>query len=257
MNILFTICGRAGSKGVRGKNARDFLNIPLVWYSLAAIKLYVDDHRHDGNTYSICANTDSADLIRLIERTGMPVAIIRRDAELAGDKVPKVLVIRDCLVREQQRTGQTIDMVVDLDLTSPLRRLADIDRAIDIKTQRPDVDCVFSVAEARRNPMFNMVKVVDGYAVRAIPTDFTARQQAPDFFDVNGSIYAYRPKALLKKEPATFFNSNNACFTMPDTGILDIDNERDYELMQVIASYLYKTDPAYGRIAAAAANLAQ
>jgi hypothetical protein len=25
MNILFTLCGRAGSKGVKGKNARDFL----------------------------------------------------------------------------------------------------------------------------------------------------------------------------------------------------------------------------------------
>ena len=35
MNILFTLCGRAGSKGVKGKNARDFLDIPLAWYSLA------------------------------------------------------------------------------------------------------------------------------------------------------------------------------------------------------------------------------
>ena len=31
MNILFTLCGRAGSKGVRGKNARDFRGAPLVW----------------------------------------------------------------------------------------------------------------------------------------------------------------------------------------------------------------------------------
>ena len=40
MNILFTLCGRAGSKGVKGKNARDFLNVPLVWYSMANIALY-------------------------------------------------------------------------------------------------------------------------------------------------------------------------------------------------------------------------
>ena len=27
MDILFTLCGRAGSKGVKGKNARHFLDI--------------------------------------------------------------------------------------------------------------------------------------------------------------------------------------------------------------------------------------
>ena len=42
MKILFTLCGRAGSKGVKGKNARDFLDIPLVWYSMANIVLYKD-----------------------------------------------------------------------------------------------------------------------------------------------------------------------------------------------------------------------
>ena len=42
MNILFTLCGRAGSKGVKGKNARDFLDVPLVWYSMANIVLYME-----------------------------------------------------------------------------------------------------------------------------------------------------------------------------------------------------------------------
>ena len=44
MNILFTLCGRAGSKGVKGKNARDFLDVPLVWYSMANIALYIEEY---------------------------------------------------------------------------------------------------------------------------------------------------------------------------------------------------------------------
>lgn len=32
MNILFTLCGRAGSKGVKGKNARDFWI--YLWYGI-------------------------------------------------------------------------------------------------------------------------------------------------------------------------------------------------------------------------------
>ena len=40
MNLLFTVCGRAGSKGVTGKNLRNFCGAPLVWYTLAAVSVY-------------------------------------------------------------------------------------------------------------------------------------------------------------------------------------------------------------------------
>ena len=40
MSILFTVCGRAGSKGFQSKNLKDFLGVPLVYYTLAAIRLW-------------------------------------------------------------------------------------------------------------------------------------------------------------------------------------------------------------------------
>ena len=53
MNILFTLCGRAGSKGVKGKNARDFLDIPLAWYSVAGITLYIEKYGSSVNTNNV------------------------------------------------------------------------------------------------------------------------------------------------------------------------------------------------------------
>ena len=50
MNILFTLCGRAGSKGVKGKNVRNFLDIPLAWYSVAGISLYIEKYGSSENT---------------------------------------------------------------------------------------------------------------------------------------------------------------------------------------------------------------
>ena len=41
MNILFTICGRAGSKGIKNKNIRHFCGYPLAYYYLAVIVLLV------------------------------------------------------------------------------------------------------------------------------------------------------------------------------------------------------------------------
>ena len=97
MNILFTLCGRAGSKGVKGKNARDFCGKPLVWYSMAAIALYKE--KYAGNdTISVVLNTDSEPLIDLVQQvSSLEVGILHRDESLAGDKVAKVSVILDCL----------------------------------------------------------------------------------------------------------------------------------------------------------------
>lgn len=241
MNILFTLCGRAGSKGVKGKNARDFLGMPLVWYSMAGIKLYIQRHCTPQDVITIVLNTDSEDLKRLVSQvTDMDVLQLHRTASLAGDRAPKVAVIVDCLNRAECHTGYTYDIVVDLDITSPLRTVEDIHNAIIRKVQRPEADVVYSVTHARRNPYFNMVKEENGYFCKAIESNFTTRQEAPTFYDMNASIYAYSPKALKGKEHATFFNSNCDAIVMFDTGILDIDSEEDYELMQVIATFLFK-----------------
>lgn len=248
MNILFTLCGRAGSKGVKGKNARDFLDIPLVWYSMANIALYRE--RYAGvNHVDIVLNTDSEDLIKIVEQVkDLDVTILRRDASLGGDKVPKVAVILDCLTRSEYIFRVKYDMVVDLDITSPLRTVQNIKNAIDKKAIRNDVDVVYSVAPSRRNPYFNMVKEENGYFCKAIPSNYTTRQEAPVFYDMNASIYAYSPEALKEKEHATFFNSGCDAVVMMDTGILDIDSEEDYELMQVIAKYLFENNEAFKEI---------
>lgn len=249
MNILFTLCGRAGSKGVKGKNARDFNNIPLVWYSLAAISCYIEKFSNAANQVKIVLNTDSQDLIDLVKEVkDVPVSVIHRDASLAGDKVPKVSVIYDCLVKAEEHFAIQFDVVVDLDITSPLRTVEDVKNAIDRKMSRTDTDVVYSVTGSRRNPYFNMVKEENGFFVKAIASRYTTRQEAPVFYDMNASIYAYSPKALKEKEHATFFNSNCDAIVMKDTGVLDIDSENDYELMQVIAKYLFENVESYKEI---------
>lgn len=249
MNILFTLCGRAGSKGVRGKNARDFLDIPLVWYSMAGISLYIRKYVTAADRVDVVLNTDSKDLMNLVQQVkDLDVTILSRDESLAGDRVPKVAVILDCLTRAMAKFGVDYDMVVDLDITSPLRTVQDVKNAIDRKAARPEVDVVYSVAPSRRNPYFNMVKEENGFFCKAMPSSFTTRQEAPVFYDMNASIYAYSTKALQTKEQDTFFNDGCDAILMADTGILDIDSEEDYELMQVIARYLFEKKQAYKEI---------
>lgn len=248
MNLLFTVCGRAGSKGVKGKNVRDFCGVPLVWYTFAAIDLYQEQYAAADDRIQIVLNTDSEELIRLTAELPNAPFVIRREAALSGDTVPKVSVIRDCLERSEVHFDISFDMVVDLDITSPLRTAEDVRNAIEKKRAREETDVVLSVTHARRNPYFNMVKEEGAFFVKAIPSAFTTRQQAPVFYDENASIYAYSPRALREKEAATFFNDRADAFLMEDTGILDIDSEEDYYLMQAIAAHLYETHPEMAAI---------
>ena len=65
MNILFTICGRAGSKGFKNKNLKEMNGVPLVYYTLAAIKGYKEKHKE--NMVEVAVNSDSIPLIDLVK----------------------------------------------------------------------------------------------------------------------------------------------------------------------------------------------
>lgn len=244
MNILITICGRAGSKGIKEKNVREFLGYPLPYFTLSAIDLYKQlDPSHQ---IDVVVNTDSQRLIQLSqENPFVKTYIIQREESLGGDLVPKTDVIRNCLEQMEQRLQCKYDMVVDLDLTSPLRKVEDIKNLIDTHIEKkPEI--TFSVTDSRRNPYFNMVKETpDGYK-RVIESNFVARQQAPIIYDMNASMYAYNPqyfgtgKALLA--------AHCQAIKMTDTAVLDLDHEGDFELMQVIAEYLFRKDRGFAEI---------
>ena len=94
MNILFTICGRAGSKGFKNKNLKLLKGKPLVYYTLSVIRLYQKKHIEDQVTVAL--NTDSEELIQIVNQQDIVknVCIVEREADLAGDTAPKVAVIQ-------------------------------------------------------------------------------------------------------------------------------------------------------------------
>nr|WP_298006721.1 acylneuraminate cytidylyltransferase family protein [uncultured Flavobacterium sp.] len=238
MNILFTVCGRAGSKEIKNKNIRNFLGIPLPYYTFAAISQYMREFCTD--SADIAVNTDSDELISISESNPyVPVNIIERKEELAGDRVPKTAVILDTYLQMTDRTHKEYGMVVDLDLTSPLRTAEDIDSLI--KTQKlKNADVTFSVTDSRRNPYFNMVMECEKGVRKVLTSNYVARQQAPQVYDMNASMYAYNSEFL--KTGKGVLDGYCEVIKMFDTGILDLDHENDFELMEVIAKYLFKNN---------------
>lgn len=244
MKILFTICGRAGSKGIKNKNLKKFLGLSLPFYTLSVIDMFIKKNK---NIYcDIVLNTDSQELSKLIKNEiSIPVYFINRDQSLGEDNTPKTLVIQNSYVYIKEKFSKNYDVIIDLDITSPLRTLSDLENLV-LKYQESNADVVFSVTESRRNPYFNMVmKAENGYN-RVIRTEFNARQEAPEIFDMNASMYAYKPSFLISGKH--IFDSKCDIIKMLDTAVLDIDHENDLELMQVIAEYLYKNNQDFKNI---------
>ena len=233
MKILFTICGRAGSKGFKNKHLKEMQGIPLVFYTLAAIKGYAIKHSED--EVVIALNTDSEPLVELIRnQNSLNIQYVERKEELAGDIVPKIDVIKDTFLACD---NSDIDLVIDLDITSPLRRVEDIENVIAEYKNR-NYDVVFSVVDARRSPYFNMVENnPDGYFRKICESKYTARQQMPKSYELNASIYAYNPEFLRRDIEKTILDYNCGISVMPDYLVLDIDSEEDLEMMQYLHKY--------------------
>lgn len=246
MNILFTICGRAGSKGFKNKNLKSLKGIPLLYYTLAVIDLYKKEHMDD-RVY-VVLNTDSKDLIKLVQtQTIVPgIFVIEREQELAGDVVPKVAVIQSTYQRIKKRYN--LDVVVDLDITSPMRRVCDIEHAIDKLKEKRTTDVVVSVVPARRSPYFNMVEKRGEYYRKICASEHTARQQVPESYELNASIYAYNPLFLETELEKTLLDYCCDIAVMRDYLVLDIDSEEDFEMMDKLLDIFVEKDEGLRKV---------
>lgn len=238
MRILFTICGRAGSKGFKNKNLKRMNGVPLVYYTIAVIRLYVEKHPDDD--IMVALNTDSRDLRDTVHNQHMidGIKVVERKPELAGDRVAKVDVIRDTFLV----IGDMFDAVVDLDITSPMRTVQDIENALEAFASNPDYDLVASVVEARRSPYFNMVEKRGDFYHKICMSDYTTRQESPKCYELNASIYVYSPVFLKREINNTILDNRCGVSVMKDYLVLDIDSEEDFRMMEFLHRYYCEID---------------
>ncbi len=246
--ILFSICGRAGSTGFPGKNLASFVGVPLSYYSLSTAEMFAKKHsEHD---IDICLSTDSEQLIDDALYAFSNIEVIRRPKELCDGVTPKLAVFTHALKEMEGVKGKKYDYYIDLDITSPLRRLRDLEMQFEQKLNSADKQLIFSAVESRRNPYYNMV-VADnnGCVTKAIDSsDFFARQQIPKTYDLNASIYVFDANFVRENTSMYIWDAVSGMSLMKDTGFLDIDSREDFEMMQTIAKHLYDTDADYREI---------
>ena len=229
-HILVTICARGGSKGIPGKNIKEIAGRPLLAYTADVALRFAAKHNAD-----IILSTDSEEILKIGADCGLPTDY-KRPAFLADDVCGKPDAIKDAMLFAERRNGYTYDYVVDLDVTSPILTMADIEACVKIMDADTEALTVFSVNPCARNPYFNMVQQKpDGFFGVVLGGLYTTRQSAPKVYDMNASIYVYRRESLMPEHPravterSTIYVMDHICF--------DLDEPSDFDYL----SYLLET----------------
>ncbi|MBA2673749.1 acylneuraminate cytidylyltransferase family protein [Ramlibacter sp.] len=218
---IATICARGGSKGLPRKNVLPLAGKPLIAHSIehalacAAIgKVYV--------------STDDDEIARVAERYGATVPY-RRPADLASDTAGKLPAIEH-LVQYLEAQGERIDTIVDLQPTSPLRLPSDIDAALALVSQ---AGLVVSVTEPSHNPYYSLAEArADGTLQVSKAAGALRRQDVPQVWGLNGSIYVWQRAALARAVQDGFWRVAILPSPMPRERSIDIDDAFDFDMAE-------------------------
>jgi CMP-N-acetylneuraminic acid synthetase len=225
MNLICTIVARQGSKGVPGKNWKTIAGKPLFLHTLELA-------RDSGLFESIVVSSDAPEIINNALNYGATHVVVR-NTDLASDTAGKVPSIIDAVHRVEKQENTSFDLVVDLDVTSPLRNLDDLKGAINLLITH-EIDSVVTATESRRSPYFNLLEI-DSHTKsvsvsKPLKSKILRRQDAPECFDMNASIYVWKKSALFAQEQVFF--ENTKIFVMPPERSLDIDSELDFQIVE-------------------------
>tara|TARA_R110002050_G_scaffold63514_6_gene138819 strand:+ start:295 stop:1011 length:717 start_codon:yes stop_codon:yes gene_type:complete len=228
MNILITLCGRGGSKGIPGKNIKKLNGVPLLAYSIKHAKEFASLH----DNVDILLSTDDTAIKEVALSFGLETDYIRPDY-LANDTVGKIDVLKDALRFQESKNNKKYDILLDLDITSPLRTQKDLNEGFKKLLADDMAINLFSVSKPHKNPYFNVVEDADnGYCKLVCPSDTRSRQTAPQVFDMNASFYFYRRtffvngcKSAITKR-SLYYVMDHICF--------DLDEPLDFDMMEYL-----------------------
>ncbi len=222
--VVCVIPARGGSKGLPGKNIKNFCGKPLIAHTIeqARQSKYVD---------RVIVSTEAEEIAQISLEYGAEVPFMR-PMELAGDSVATIDVLLHAINWFENEDQYLFDIFTLLHVTTPLRSVEDIDNSIALLVEEK-ADNIFSVTEAHRNPYFNMVEInKNGYVALVKQGNFTTRQKAPLVYDMNSSIYVWW-KELLKEKKKIFLD-NTKIYVMPKGRSIDIDDNIDFKIAEIM-----------------------
>ena len=223
MKTLVVIPARGGSKGIPHKNIKPLNGKPLICYSIDVARQFTSNEH-------ICVTTEDDEIIKVVEDYGLRVPFKRPD-ELATDHCGSNEVIQHAY-QFYANNGKQYNTILLLQPTSPFRKVEFLKEAVALYDDT--IDMVTSVKLSSCNPYYDGFEENEEGLLRISKGDGTIerRQDAPNVWQQNGSIYVINPKSLMEKGMAHFARIRK--YAMSELYSVDIDNPFDWKVAELV-----------------------
>lgn len=223
--ILYLILARGGSKGLPGKNIKDFCGKPLISWSIETIK----NTQASGD---IVISTDSQEIANIAKEYGAEVPFIRPDF-LAEDTSTSMDAIFHALEYLESR-NRMYDLIVLIEPTSPLREAKDIDNAITTLLESDNGESIVSISKTEcQHPDFLISLGENNITKKFIEQKgVKRRQELNDLYFYEGSFYISTIKSL--KENKGFYHEKTIGYPLPKWKSLEIDDIYDFVMCEAL-----------------------
>ncbi|MHC4274057.1 MAG: N-acetylneuraminate synthase family protein [Planctomycetota bacterium] len=221
--VLAVVIGRAGSKGLPGKNTRALAGRPLVCHTIeAALAAETVDRA--------VVSTDGDDIAAAA--ASMSVAVVRRPPELATDTATVASAVRHAV----ETAGDNEPIIVILYANVPIRPPGLIDRAVGALCET-GADSVQSYTDGGKHHPCWMVSLDGDQRVHPFtPGTIDRRQDLPKLLIPDGGVIAVTRASLLAgrpDDPHAFLGADRRGLETAPGSVVDIDTPADLRLAEV------------------------
>ncbi len=222
MSVLAIVPARRGSKSVPDKNVAPFRGRPLLVHS-------IEHGLRARNVDRVLVSTDSPRYREIALTAGAEAPFLRPEA-LAGDLSTDLEVFTHALEWLAREEGYRPEACVHLRPTCPTRRVADVEKAVDLLLADPAADSVRSVVRAPHTP-YKMWRLAAGGTLRPLldgpgpprePWNLP-RQALPEVYLQNAAVDVVRTPVVLDQRSMT----GTRVLAYPMDRLQDVDDWSD------------------------------
>jgi len=224
-NIIAFIFARGNSKGIKNKNLLKFNKTTLLGNA-------INHAKNAKYVKKVFVSTDSTKIKKEAKRLGALVPFIR-PKHLSNDSSPEIYAWRHAINFLNKKLNIFPDYIVSVPTTSPLRKVSDINKCIDLAIKKK-FDIVFAITKSNKSPFFNILIEKNGKIEIALKKkNIFRRQDAPKSFDLTTVCYVYKPSYI--KNNINLFSGKVGYIYIPKERALDIDDKWDYKVAKFLS----------------------
>jgi CMP-N,N'-diacetyllegionaminic acid synthase len=218
--ITAIIPARAGSKGIPGKNIWSYQGITLLERAIRLGKAC-------GRVGRVIVSTDDAQMRDVAVRAGAECPSLR-PSHLATDTATSVAVVEHVL----QECEVTDGHILLLQVTSPLRQLADLEALLDFYFKESAVAAVSVVKWDEPRPE-KMKKIEAGKLLPYFGKTYEGpRQNLPQPYALNGAFYLIQRNVFAAKR--SFLPDGTLAYEMPASRSHNLDSPEDLQILEAM-----------------------